>query len=117
MGRKKTGGNPKAEPAKKQVEMPQIDRLVHEPARLLILMTLAVVEHADFLFVMGQTGLTFGNMSSHTSKLEEAGYVAVEKQFVGKKPNTILQLTDAGRTALEAYQLQMRAILGSNVQQ
>ena len=111
MARKTAGRKPQAGAAAPPVQMPRIDRLVHEPARLLILMTLAVVEQADFLFVMSQTGLTFGNMSSHTTKLEAAGYVAVEKQFVDKKPNTVLQLTDAGRAALEGYQQQMRGIL------
>ena len=88
-----------------------IDRLVHEPARLMILTVLAVVESADFLFVMHQTGLTRGNLSSHMSKLEKAGYVCVEKEFVDKIPRTLLRLSDQGRAALVAYREGMMRVL------
>lgn len=84
-----------------------LDRLVHEPGRLLVLACLSVVARADFLYVMRQTGLTQGNLSSHLSKLETAGYVAVEKTFVGKVPRTILTLTDLGRESLRAYRTQL----------
>ncbi|MFC1544427.1 winged helix-turn-helix domain-containing protein [Gemmatimonadota bacterium] len=90
----------------------ELDRLIHEPARLMILATLAVVESADFLFVMRQTGLTFGNLSSHMSRLEEAGYIEVKKRFVGKKPNTLLRLTTSGRKAFDDYRRQMEQVLG-----
>jgi DNA-binding MarR family transcriptional regulator len=80
-----------------------IERLVHEPGRLLVLACLAAVARADFLYVLRQTGLSQGNLSSHLAKLEEAGYVAVEKTFVGKMPRTVLQLTDTGREALRTY--------------
>jgi DNA-binding MarR family transcriptional regulator len=89
----------------------EIDRLIHEPARLSIIVTLYVVESADYTFLMNQTGLTWGNLSSHMSKLEEAGYVAVEKSFVGKKPQTMAALTEAGRAAFQAYRRQMEQIL------
>ena len=88
-----------------------IDRLVHEPARLMILAILYVVESADFLFLMRQTGLTWGNLSSHLSKLEEAGYVEIEKEFVGKKPHTMLHLTDEGRRAFREYRHSMKQML------
>jgi DNA-binding MarR family transcriptional regulator len=84
-----------------------IDRLIHEPARLMIMLYLYVVESADFTFLMRQTGLTWGNLSSHMSKLEDAGYIAVEKTFVGKKPHTMLSLTDAGRAAFQDYRQRM----------
>lgn len=90
-----------------------IDRLVHEPSRLLILAHLYVVESADFLFLKTQTGLTKGNLSSHMTKLEEAGYVAVVKEFVDRKPRTMLKLTPAGREAFQAYRAQMQKALGS----
>jgi DNA-binding MarR family transcriptional regulator len=90
---------------------PELDRLIHEPARLLITAHLAVVERADMLFVQRQTGLTLGNLSSHVSKLEAAGYVDVEKTFRGKKPHTMLRLTDRGRAALSAYRAQMQSML------
>jgi DNA-binding MarR family transcriptional regulator len=88
-----------------------IDRLVHEPARLHILTLLSVVESADFLFVMRQTGLTKGNLSSHMSKLEIAGYVEIKKEFVEKIPHTLLRITDQGRAALQAYREKMTRVL------
>ena len=88
-----------------------IDRLIHEPARLMILAHLYVVESADFLFLMRQTGLTGGNLSSHMTKLEEAGYIKVDKEFVGKKPHTMLRLTGQGRAAFRDYVQSMKQIL------
>ena len=85
-----------------------IDRLIHEPARLNIMTHLYVVESADFLFMMRQTGLTFGNLSAHMSKLEEAGYIKIIKDFVGKKPHTMLKLTEKGRRAFDEYRKQMK---------
>jgi DNA-binding MarR family transcriptional regulator len=88
-----------------------VDRLVHEPGRLLILTCLYVVEQADFVFLMRQTGMTQGNLSSHLNKLEVAGYVEVEKTFKGKRPHTMLRLTDAGRYALQEYRRHMAQLL------
>lgn len=78
----------------------QLNRFVHEPARLAILTVLAVVEEADFVFVQGQTGLTAGNLATHLARLEEAGLVVSRKTFSGRKPCTFLALSSAGRTAL-----------------
>ncbi len=88
-----------------------IDRVIHEPARFLIMAYLYVVDSADFLFLMNQTGLTRGNLSSHLSKLETAGYVKIQKEFVNKMPRTILSLTEAGRTAFNEYRQQMKQVL------
>ena len=88
-----------------------IDRLIHEPARLTILAVLYVVDSADFIFLMRQTGLTWGNLSSHMSKLEEAGYIEVEKEFKGKKPHTMLHLTEEGRAAFREYRGRMKQVL------
>ncbi|MCF7824948.1 MAG: transcriptional regulator [Candidatus Marinimicrobia bacterium] len=88
-----------------------IDRLIHEPARLVIVACLAVVEGADFLFLMRQTDLTKGNLSSHLSKLEEAGLVDIKKEFVNKIPRTFLSLSGKGRQAFEEYQNKMSAFL------
>lgn len=88
----------------------EFDKLIHEPARLLIMAHLYVVESADFLFIMRQTGMTFGNLSAHMSRLEDAGYIDVEKEFVGKRPNTRLSLTDEGRAAFEEYRKNMRQL-------
>ena len=88
-----------------------INRLIHEPARLMIMSYLYVVESADFIFLIRQTGLTFGNLSSHLSKLEVAGYVAIDKEFVGKKPHTMLRLTNEGRAAFQDYRQSMKQAL------
>lgn len=88
-----------------------IDRLVHEPARLMILAILYVVESADFLFLMRQTGLTKGNLSSHMGKLEAAGYIDIKKEFVDKIPRTLLRLTDKGREAFQTYRQGMIQVL------
>jgi len=104
--------------ARKRVEqddlsfIPKIDKLIHEPARLSIMAHLYVVESADFLFLMRQTGLTFGNLSSHMTKLEDAGYIEVKKEFKGKKPHTMLVLTSDGRAAFKKYHERMKAMLG-----
>ena len=88
-----------------------LDRVIHEPARMLITSLLSVVDQADFLFLMSHTGLTAGNLSSHLTKLEAAGYVKVEKRFVGKKQNTRLSLTKEGRAAFEEYRSRMQLLL------
>jgi len=88
-----------------------IDRVIHAPARLMVLTYLYVVEHADFVFLMRLTGLTWGNLSSHISKLEESGYLEVEKKFVGKKPLSIARLTKEGREAFRKYKLSLQQVL------
>ncbi len=82
----------------------EIDKLIHEPARLQIMAQLYVVEEADFLFLMRKTGLTWGNLSSHMSRLEAAGYIEIKKEFLDKKPHTILRMTVNGRAAFDDYQ-------------
>ncbi len=84
-------------------DLASLDRIIHEPARLMILMVLYTVEKADFTFLANTTELTDGNLSSHLSKLESAGYVEIEKGFSGKKPRTLLGLTSSGRQAVDAY--------------
>ena len=88
-----------------------IDKVIHEPARLMILATLSAVESADFLFVERQTGLTRGNLSSHMSKLEAAAYIEITKEFVEKIPRTLLRITENGRSALHHYIQNMTKIL------
>ena len=90
-----------------------LDRLIHEPARLTLLSHLYVLEAADFVFLMRETGLTQGNLSSHLSKLESAEYVSVEKGYSGKRPQTMISLTSTGRTAFEGYLERMRSALGT----
>ncbi len=91
--------------------MNDLDRVIHEPGRLLIVALLAGVKEADFLYLQKQSGLTKGNLSSHIAKLEEAGYLEVEKKFKGKVPLTILRLTRAGRGAFTLYKQNMGKLL------
>ena len=88
-----------------------IDTLIHAPARLMVLTYLYVVESADYVFLMRLTGLTWGNLATHLNKLEEAGYVEVQKSFKGKKPQTTLRLTEQGRIAFRAYKESMQQVL------
>ena len=89
------------------------DRLIHEPARLQIVATLYVVKTADFIFLMRQTGLSAGNLSSHLAKLESAGYVEIRKEFAGKVPRTLVSLTPAGREAFRSYRQNLLQWLAS----
>lgn len=92
--------------------MGDIDKIVHEPARYKIMAQLYVVEAADALFLQRQTELTWGNLSSHMKKLEDAGYVKVKKEFIHRKPQTLLELTKKGRKAFEDYRKNMKQVLG-----
>jgi DNA-binding MarR family transcriptional regulator len=84
-------------------DLAELDRLVHEPARLAILTALSVARSADFLYLQRLTGLTKGNLSSHLAKLESAELVEIEKEFVGKTPHTSVSLTRAGRAAIQRH--------------
>lgn len=70
-----------------------------------------MLQSADFVFLMAQTGLSWGNLSSHMSKLEEAGYIEIAKDFVERRPHTMLHLTDAGRAAFREYRRSMKQVL------
>ncbi len=85
-----------------------VDRLIHEPYRSVILAILAAVESADFLYLQRETGLTKGNLSVHLSKLEEAGYVNIEKTYRGKIPLTLCRMTGKGRKAFDTYRKQLK---------
>ena len=95
----------------KQPQKFDIDKLIHEPARLKIMAQLYVVEKADFLFIMRQTGMTQGNVSGHLTKLESAKYIKVKKGYAGKRPQTMLSLTERGRIAFKDYIHNMRQML------
>ena len=88
-----------------------IDQIIHTPTRLKILIVLAEVVKADFTFLVLTTGLTRGNLSANLRKLEEAGYVTIEKSFVNRVSRTMIQLTDHGKMALKSYQADMREII------
>jgi DNA-binding transcriptional ArsR family regulator len=87
-----------------------VDRLIHEPGRLAILTVLSSVKDADFVFLQRTTGLTKGNLSSHLTKLEEAGLVEIEKRFVRKKPNTNVALTALGRRRIARHWEQLERL-------
>ena len=87
-----------------------LDRLIHEPGRLAIMTVLSSADSADFVFLQRTTGLTKGNLSSHLSKLEDAGLVKIVKRFVGKKPNTSVALTARGRTRIARHWEQLERL-------
>jgi DNA-binding MarR family transcriptional regulator len=88
-----------------------IDRVIHSPARLMILTFLYVVEEGDMVYLLNQTGLTWGNLSANVHKLKDAGYVEVKKDFVDERPQTWVKLTDKGRQAFRDYREQMKGVL------
>jgi len=89
----------------------ELDRVIHEPGRMMIVALLAAVEECDFLYLVRETDLNKGNLSSHLTKLQEAGYVRIDKVFQGKIPKTLLRLTPNGRTAFETYRKRLNAAL------
>jgi DNA-binding MarR family transcriptional regulator len=94
-------------------ELATLDRVIHEPARLMVVSVLYAVKESDFLYLQCECGLTQGNLSSHLAKLEEAKYVLIEKTFKGKYPLTICSLTKQGRKAFEEYSRKMRFVANS----
>lgn len=86
----------------------EVDRIIHEPARLMIVAILSAVESADFLYLQRETGLTKGNLSSHLAKLEETGYVEIEKTYRGKLPLTVCRLTKTGQAAFKDYRKRLK---------
>jgi len=88
-----------------------IDRVIHSPARLMMMAYLYMVESVDFIFLMRLTGLTWGNLSSHLSTLEETEYVNIEKKFIQKKSHTIVSLTKKGRQAFREYKQSLLQVL------
>lgn len=84
------------------------DRILHSPARLTIVAILSAVEEADFVYLLNESGLTKGNLSTHLSKLEESGYIEIEKTYRGKVPLTLCRLTLTGRQAFTEYRQQLK---------
>jgi DNA-binding transcriptional ArsR family regulator len=93
-------------------ELPDLDPVVHGKMRLAVLSLLSGVDEAEFTWLRERTGSTDGNLGAHLLKLEEAGYVAVEKKFVARKPMTLYRITETGRTALERYVASLKELLG-----
>jgi DNA-binding MarR family transcriptional regulator len=92
-------------------QIDDIDRTIHSPTRLKILIVLASVENADFTFLVRMTGLTRGNLSANLRKLEESDFVTIEKTFNERIPRTIVSLSETGRAALEGYGENMRSVI------
>lgn len=91
-------------------EIINLDRLIHEPARLAIMAVLSACKSADFTYLLNTTGLTKGNLSAQLRKLEEGEYVSITKGFKGKYPNTTCALTPEGRRAFNSYWKQYRSL-------
>lgn len=91
-------------------ELAALDRIIHEPARLMIMSLLFGTQEADFLYLLRECGLTQGNLSSHLARLEEADYIVIKKTFKGKYPLTICKLSGKGREAFEEYVRKMRVV-------
>jgi DNA-binding MarR family transcriptional regulator len=102
-----------AAPQSEQVLHPlaDINQVIHASARLMVLTFLYVVESADYTSLLRLTGLTWGNLSTHLTKLEEAGYVTIHKTFIGKKPHSTISLTEQGRAAFREYKKSLQQVL------
>lgn len=90
-----------------------LNRFIHEPARLQLLLTLASINRADFTFLLNITGLSRGNLSVQMKKLEEKGLVLIDKTFLGAKPHTSYSLQEAGKRALRHYRAELTSLLDS----
>jgi len=90
-----------------------IDQVIHSSARLMILTYLYVSESVDYVFLQRITGLTWGSLATHLNKLEEAGYIKMEKGYQGKKPHTLIRMSTQGRDAFRAYKDSLQQVLGS----
>ncbi len=93
-------------------ELPDLNPVVHGKMRLAILSLLYGVDQAEFTWLRERTGSTDGNLGAHLLKLEEAGYIAVEKKFVARKPVTLYRMTNTGRIALDEYVASLKGLLG-----
>ena len=105
---------PKSEPAS-EPELPELNPVIHGKLRLALLSLLAGVEEAEFTWLRTKTGSSDGNLGAQLQKLEEAGYVTVEKKFVQRKPQTLYRMTDAGREALTEYVKALKQLLGTAI--
>ena len=94
-------------------DLPELDPVIHGRLRLALLSLLLGVEEADFTWLREKTGATDGNLSVQMVKLEAAGFVAMEKRFVGRKPQTLFRMTQKGREALAQYLATLNRLLGN----
>jgi DNA-binding HxlR family transcriptional regulator len=96
-------------------ELPELNPVIHGKLRLALLSLLSGVEEAEFTWLRSKTGSTDGNLGAQLAKLEEAGYVSVEKKFVQRKPQSLYRMTEAGRQALTEYVLALKQLLGGAI--
>ena len=96
-------------------ELPDLDPVIHGKLRLALLSLLAGVEQAEFTWLREKTGATDGNLGANLVKLEEAGYVEVEKKFVARKPLSNYGITKKGRAALMQYVKALKTLLGDGL--
>ena len=96
-------------------EVPELNPVIHGKLRLAVLSLLLGIEQAEFTWLREKTGSTDGNLGAQLLKLEEAGYVAVEKKFVMRKPQSVYRITESGRQALADYVLALKQLLGSAI--
>jgi len=96
-------------------DLPELNPIVHGKLRLALLSLLAGVDRAEFTWLREKTGATDGNLGAQLLKLEEAGYVAVEKKFVLRKPQSVYRITEAGREALAEYVQGLKQLLGAAI--
>jgi DNA-binding PadR family transcriptional regulator len=97
-------------------ELPELNPVIHGKLRLALLSLLVGVEEAEFTWLRSKTGSTDGNLGAQLLKLEEAGYIAVEKKFVLRKPQTLYRITENGRQALSEYVQALKQLLGSAIE-
>ena len=96
-------------------DLPELNPVIHGKLRLALLSLLSSVEEAEFTWLRTKTGSTDGNLGAQLLKLEEAGYVGVEKKFVQRKPQTLYRMTDSGREALTEYVQALKQLLGTAI--
>src|SRR5579863_5524200 len=94
-------------------ELPELNPVIHGKLRLALLSLLMGVDQAEFTWLREKTGATDGNLGAQLMKLEEAGYVSVEKKFVMRKPQSLYRMTEAGRAALAEYVAALKQLLGN----
>jgi DNA-binding HxlR family transcriptional regulator len=97
-------------------ELPELNPVIHGKLRLALLSLLSGVEEAEFTWLRSKTGSTDGNLGAQLLKLEEAGYVAVEKKFIQRKPQTLYRMTEQGRAALGEYVQALKLLLGGAIE-
>ena len=96
-------------------ELPELNPVIHGKLRLALLSLLSRVDEAEFTWLRSRTGSTDGNLGAQLMKLEEAGYVTVEKRFVQRKPQTLYRMTESGRAALTEYVQALKQLLGGEL--